>query len=66
MERPSFTQAVQYPSVPLVVSDPGVQPVIKVSIFVQCIVCFMRISSDFYFQTALTQCYLCTCVRFLP
>ncbi|XP_068677020.1 DNA excision repair protein ERCC-6-like 2 [Montipora foliosa] len=30
MERPSFTQAVQYPSVPLVVSDPGVQPVIKV------------------------------------
>ena len=35
MERPSFTQPAQYPSVPLVVSKPDAQPVIQVRILIR-------------------------------
>ena len=35
MERPSFTQPAQHPSVPLVLSKPDAQPVIQVRILIK-------------------------------
>ncbi|KAK2569891.1 hypothetical protein P5673_005747 [Acropora cervicornis] len=34
MERPSFTQPSQHPTIPMVLSEPGVKPVIQVNFFV--------------------------------
>ena len=46
MERPSFTQPAQYPSVPLVLSKPGAQPVIQVRILIKSFVKLERFSIE--------------------
>ena len=52
MERPSFTQPTQHPTIPMVLSEPGVQPVIQVSFFVQLCMARSKCSVHFF------QCFL--------